>query len=133
MKRGTLTHSSGGRRLLAKKRNGSYWLHVEDGFSVVDMPIPDDLAERLADFLTDDPAQPSGGSGGLAANNGPSTGAGNPGSGKPVSGSSPASSASSDTVTPAPKEDCSTCRGTGETLGLFAGMRVPCPDCRRAA
>lgn len=56
MKNGTLTHSSGGRRLIAKKRNNGFWLHVEDGFSVVDMPIPDKLAEELAEFLNDNKA-----------------------------------------------------------------------------
>lgn len=131
IKQGTLTHSSGGRRLLAKRRNGSFWLHVEDGFSVVDMPIPDKLAEELADFLSD--GRLSQAASGTPTNSPSSTVAS---TSKPPPPSPPPSThhdISQERQLPGSmkvaRSQCKTCKGSGEAVGLFAGMRVPCPDC----
>lgn len=131
--RGTLTHSSGGRRLLAKRRNGSFWLHVEDGFSVVDMPIPDKLAEELADFLSD--GRLSQTTGGTPTTSPSSTVASSSNSPSPSPSTSTHHDIYRDGPLPLPgtmkvaRSQCKTCKGSGEAVGLFAGMRVPCPDC----
>jgi hypothetical protein len=108
MGKGVITHSSGGRRLLCKNRGGQYWLHVEDGFSVVDMPIPDRLAEELAEFL-----------GSSSATVTPA----------PVPEEPDDDEEPEESPTEEPEKGCNTCDGSGEVIGLLAGFRERCPEC----
>jgi hypothetical protein len=112
MKRGTLTHSSGGKKITIKFSGGTYRMRIQDGTNVIDIPLSESEAEAISNFL----------------------------SGKTpkvkvsdlLNGKTPPLQPVSTGTNTDKNADCKTCGGSGDVPGLFAGMRSPCPDCKKS-